>query len=92
MLTESKSLFDVISKGSGMSEKRLMINVAPAREVYQNRDINNIGFVSSESNLADGLTKVNKQRSLLELLRTSRHSPVFDQWIMSDHDYAITKQ
>lgn len=32
LLSESKSLFVVISKGSGESEKRTMLNVAPARD------------------------------------------------------------
>ncbi len=57
LLTGSKSLFDVISKGTRTSEKRMMLDIAAAREGYRRRDISNIGFVRSSKNLAGGLTK-----------------------------------
>ncbi len=36
LLTESKSFLDVISKGSRTSDKRMMIDIAAAREDYKN--------------------------------------------------------
>eukprot|EP00171_Calliarthron_tuberculosum_P023641 IDg23641t1 len=57
LLTDSKSLFDVISKGSRTSEKRTMLDIAAAREGFRDKVISDIGFVRSSSNLADGLTK-----------------------------------
>lgn len=56
VLTDSKSLFDITSKGSRTSEKRLMVDIACAREQYRNFDIDDIGFVWSGDNIADGLT------------------------------------
>eukprot|EP00171_Calliarthron_tuberculosum_P022145 IDg22145t1 len=57
LLTDSKSLFDVISKGTRTSEKRTMLEIAAAREGFRDRTINDIGFVRSKHNIADGLTK-----------------------------------
>ncbi len=57
LLTDSKSLFDVIWKGIPTSEKRMMLDIAAAREGYRRGDISNIHFVRSSKNLADGLTK-----------------------------------
>ena len=82
LMTYSKCLFEVPSKGSLTSERRLMIDVTSAREAYEAREIDNIGFVRSESNLADSLTKANKQASLFELLVTAKHVPTIDQWII----------
>ncbi len=60
LLAESKSLFDVTSKGTHTSEKSMMLDIAAARERYCRGDISSIGFVRSLKNLADGLTKTNE--------------------------------
>lgn len=57
LLTESRSLFGVIWKGSHTSEKRLMLQIAAARERFKNGTILNIGFVRSSQIVADGLKK-----------------------------------
>ena len=46
-MTDSKSLFDIISKGSPTCEKRMMIDIHTARQAYQNHEISNIGCVRS---------------------------------------------
>ena len=53
LLTDSKSHFDIISKGSRTSEKCIMLDVHAAREGYKAKEISNIGFVLSSQNLAD---------------------------------------
>ena len=35
LMTDSKSLFDIISKGSRTSEKRIMFDIHAARQAYQ---------------------------------------------------------
>lgn len=70
LLTDSKCLFDVISKGSRTSEKRLMLDIAVAREQFRVSDVSDIGLVRSASNLADGLTKAMQQASLRACLGT----------------------
>lgn len=58
MLTDSHSLFDVITKSSMTSECRLMIDIKDVRDGYENMHISNVGFVRSENNPADAFTKV----------------------------------
>ena len=82
LLTDSKSLFDIISKGTRTSEKRIMLDIHAAREGYRTREISNIGFVRSSSNLADGLTKEKMQKALFQLLQTGKHKIQCDQWIL----------
>ena len=81
-MTDSKCLFDIISKGSRTSEKRLMLDVAAARKGFEMKDISNIGLVPSASNIADGLTKPMQQASLRHLLETNSHTPSPTQWII----------
>lgn len=58
MLTDSKSLFDLITKGSCMSEKRLTIYIKETKEAYDQDVINEIGWIWREHTIADELTKV----------------------------------
>ena len=58
MLKDSKQMFDVITRASHTTEKRLMIDVAAAREAYKRYEISNVGLVRSEHNPADGLTEL----------------------------------
>ena len=82
LLTDSKSLFDVISKGSRTSEERMMLDIAAAREGFKNRVISDIGFVRSSYNIADGLTKSMQQRALQQVLRTGHLNVRPEQWII----------
>ena len=82
LLTYSKSLFDVISKGSRTSEKRMMLDIAAAREGFRDKVISDIGFVRSASNIADGLTKPMQQRSMQNVMLSGRLDVTPDQWII----------
>ena len=82
LLTDSMSLFDVISKGSRTSEKRMMLDIAAAREGFREKIISDIGFVRSSCNVADGLTKPMQQRSLQAVLMTGRLDVNPEQWII----------
>ena len=84
LLTDSKSLFDIISKGSRTSEKRIMLDIHATREAYRHQEISNIGFVRSQYNLADGLTKPKMQGSLLGVLRKGQHQVQCEQWIIQN--------
>ncbi len=68
LLTDSKSLFAIISKGSRTSEKRIMLDIQAAREAYQAKEISDIGLVRSSDKISDGITKSEMQGSLLEIL------------------------
>ena len=82
LLTDSKSLFNIISKGSRTSEKRIMLDVHATREGYKSKETSNIGFVRSSENPADGLTKQKMQKSLFNVLKTGKHSINCEQWIL----------
>lgn len=70
ILTDSKSLSDVIFKGSRTSEKRTMFDIAAARECLRDKLISDIGFVRGSRNVADGLTKVMSQALLRNVINT----------------------
>lgn len=82
MLTDSESLFRVIIKASVTTEKRLMIDVRAAREAYQRGDISNVGWIRSAHNLADGLTKFEKNKLMVEFLESGRVTTVVEQWVI----------
>jgi hypothetical protein len=77
VLTDSKTLFEVITKASYTREKRILIDLACVRDVYRRFDIDNIGLISSEENLAEGLTKESNMDKLREAVCTSRLKNVF---------------
>ena len=84
MLTDSRSLFNIISKGNRTNEKRIMLDIYAARKAYKALEISNIGFVRSSHSLANGLTKPKVQAALYELLKTAHHEPKVEKWIIRD--------
>lgn len=84
LFANSKTLFDVISKGTRTSEKRLMLDVVSAGEEFKGGEISNIGFIRSDYNLAGGLTKQMNQAKLKNVLTTGKLSIKVEQWIVRD--------
>lgn len=82
LLTDSKCLFDVISKGPRTSEKRIMLDIAAAREGFKEKTISDIGLVRSEHNIADGFTKDMSQKNLRQLLINKSVNIKCEQWIL----------
>ena len=85
LMTDSKSLFDIISKGSRTIEKRIMLDIHAARHAYQCDEISNIGFARSADNIADGLRKRKKQASFLDILHNGKHVMKCEQWKIRDN-------
>ena len=85
VLTGSKSLYDVVSKVSNASEKRLMLDIHVAQHAYKLHEISNIGFVRGNHNLADGLTKASMHGAQYRLITIERHEIEAEQWIVRDH-------
>ena len=81
MFTDSRSLFDIITKASSTKEKRLMIDLTASREGYEKNEISDIGLVRSEHNPADGLTKIGKCPALEQLMHNNCKFPI-EQWIV----------
>ena len=82
MFTDSKCLFDTITKLSKMTEKRLLIDIAALRESYVKGELFNVGHISSEYNLADPLTKKTKSDLLTEVMTCGTVSHPVNQWII----------
>ncbi len=72
LITDSKSLFDTVTKLTSITEKRLLIDVSSIRQSYYSSEIRKIGHVRSECNLADPLTKRMASKTLANLLRTGK--------------------
>ena len=82
MMTDSRSLFDVIVRNSNTSERRLMIDIKDVRESYESQKISNVGFVRSEDNPADAFTKSKHCDALESILRTGAIDLHVDEWIV----------
>lgn len=82
LLTDSKSLFDVISKGSQTSSNRTILDIAASREVFRDKFISDIGFVRSCNNFSDGLTKSMIQATLRKVVSFGQIEVKTDQWIV----------
>ena len=82
LCTDSKLLFDIISKGTRTSEKQIMLDIHEGHEGYRKRDISNIRFVRSSAYLADWPTKEKVEKDLLNLLKSGKHIVQCEQWIL----------
>lgn len=82
LYTDSDSLFKVISKNSSTTERRLMIDLQATREAYGNKEIADIGWVRSEDNPADALTKRGTCLAMNRLLDEGRVDLEVLQWVI----------
>lgn len=57
LFTDSRTLFDVISKERKLSVTRLMLDAVAERESFRNMEISDTSFIRSSNNIANGLTK-----------------------------------
>lgn len=81
MLTDSKSLFDVIKKCSTTAEKRLMIDIKVVRQAYEKFEFSGVGFVRSDNNPADSFTKHKPNSALMKIIHTNKCNFEIEQWI-----------
>lgn len=72
LLSDSKNLFDVISKVTRTSEKRLILDIECAREGFKKGKITDIGLIRSSDNLADGLAKSMAQSKFSSVLASTK--------------------
>ncbi len=60
-----------------------MVDISATREAYNQGIISNIGLISSNDNLADGLTKISSNKALLQLMKTQRLSHTVLQFVIA---------
>ena len=85
MYTDSKCLFDTITRLTSISEKRLLIDIAALRQSYSRGELFNIGHISSCYNLADSLTKKVRSNILEEVMQKGTLPHPVNQWIIHHH-------
>lgn len=72
MLTNSKCLFDAITRSSTCREKWFIINIAVVKEEYDGQEISKSGHVDSDQHTPDGLTKAQICQALNAILNTGK--------------------
>lgn len=85
MNVNPRSLYGLCISFCHNSERRLLADLAMAREAYERRDITDIVWISGTTNPADDLTKV-EQRSgtLFKIMQPNRFHPEAQSWIQRD--------
>ena len=68
LFTDSKCLFDTITKLSTVSEKRLLIDITAIRENYTNGNLPNVAHVASAHNIANVFMKSKADYAMLKCL------------------------
>lgn len=68
LFTDSKQVFDAVTKVRETAEERLIIDVLATKKAYRRFEIRSIGLVSSKSNPSDGLSKLRNSGVLRRLL------------------------
>jgi hypothetical protein len=70
--TDSKSLYDCLTKLGTTHKKRLMIDVMCLQEVYKRREITQVQWSTGTTNLADLMTKVKPTTALKNLIDSNK--------------------
>lgn len=82
MVTDSKSLFDTITKCTSPSEKRLLIDISTIREAYEDYMISDVGFTRYQNNPAHGFTKIGLCKPLNYIVSTNRSNLDVECWVI----------
>jgi hypothetical protein len=86
VFTDSQALLNVLIRNKTTTERRLMVDVAAARQAYHSMIISNIGLIKSCYNPADGLTKVGCNPALASLLRTHSIDHPVEQYMLRKYN------
>lgn len=94
MITHSFSLFDILTKASSTTEKRLMTDLETVQRSFNKMEIQDVAYIRSEYGIADALTKVVKQNILANAIESSSLYHPIQQWIVRDdkHDSVVKKR
>jgi hypothetical protein len=72
---------DMNTKATTTTEKRLMIDLCVVKQAYECSEVDTIGFVRSEYNPADELTKITRCAILERILSTANLLRPVEQWV-----------
>jgi hypothetical protein len=78
----SRRIYSRVFRHRNTTEKRLVIDLKAVRNVYDEQEISNVGFVRTKFNPADALTKVGKWDALEQITITGVCDLPVEQWIV----------
>ncbi|APA06573.1 hypothetical protein sscle_02g013430 [Sclerotinia sclerotiorum 1980 UF-70] len=79
--TDSKSLYNLLTKLGTTSEKRLMIDIMALRQSYERREIVEVIWIDGPTNPADAMTKGKPCQALTDLINTNKISIKPMKWV-----------
>lgn len=81
MYTDSLQLFVALTRGSAISERRLMIDILAPRQSYKRFEITGASHISDADNPANGLTNSKHYKVLDEVFRSAKMKRQDKKWI-----------
>lgn len=84
IFTDSKQLFDAITKGMHNMERRLMVDILAARQSYRCFEIKDVALIKGDVNAADALLKIKGSDSLYKMMVSGIDSAIVEHWVDSD--------
>lgn len=81
MFTDSKQVFDALSRGKRTTERKLMLDIPIVREAYNQFENYGFGLIRGDQNPSHALTKGNNNGALDKLLYAGKDSTNVDLWI-----------
>lgn len=91
LMTDSRSLYDCLTKLNTTNEKRLMIDIMGIREAYEKREITEIRWTNGKSNPADAMTKGTPSKALQDLIDTNHVDLRTTEWVERKGDGGSTE-
>lgn len=82
-MTNSKCLFDFITKCSTAKEKRLLVDLSLAKGAYDNMKIEAMGHGPSVNNPANALSAVRSSKLFKKILEKGTLTIPLEQWVKS---------
>ena len=84
VFTDCKSIFDTITASKRLCELRLMNEIGDIRRAYRVNEITNTGWIRSEQNAADNLTRHHGNAILNDAMTTGYLKFTIEQWVYRD--------
>ncbi|KHJ30532.1 hypothetical protein EV44_g3546 [Erysiphe necator] len=81
LCTDSRSLYECLTKLGTINEKRLMIDVMALRQSYEQREITEIRWIDGRDNPADSMTKGTPCVALKNFIDTNTLKIRVDGWV-----------
>ena len=92
LYTDSRCLYDSVTGIAATAEKRLLIDLGLLRESFELREIENVFWIPSAQNPADGLTKKSPSPALRNLILDNKLSLTPNAWVQRKEEIRTTSK